>query len=525
MPHSLPSLFSRRTRKKKAPRTPRPERRWRPYLECLEDRTLLSISFSGAGNSGVATLTGTTGQDQFLVQLKSGDATTIEFSDNGGASFTDASLSGITGIMVNGLNGRDFLTLDNSNGLIGQSAGLPISFDGGLGPATLVLLGQPGGTVSETFTMGSMAHSGTLQVGNATVSSSISLTNVFAIVDTLTADTFTVNANDNNNVIHIRNDRSVDGYTTNTIRGENDGQIDDDPQGTSSAGSALDSSPAVDSANPALIPVTFANKTHVVINSLGGDDLFVLSVSRPATGWQTLALDGGTGTNVLVGRKLPMGISLTLTNIQRTDQDDASAFIDEVYQEVLQRNAEDTGLTAWKSILGSAGPAAVVTGIDESLEARTDLIRHLYQRFLGRTPQNGEDVGWVNALASETEEQVLTQFLASAEFYSLAQKLVSPGTPDERFIQAMYQLVLNRLASSSEVSQWVNALPTLGRGGVAAAFVESAEFRTEMVSAFYSTVLQRDPDPAGLSAWVSSGLDLRHVREAFESSPEAYTNG
>jgi hypothetical protein len=128
-------------------------------------------------------------------------------------------------------------------------------------------------------------------------------------------------------------------------------------------------------------------------------------------------------------------------------------------------------------------------------------------RFLGRTPQNGEDVGWVNALASETEEQVLTQFLASAEFYSLAQKLVSSGTPDERFIQAMYQLVLNRLASSSEVSQWVNALPTLGRAGVAAAFVESAEFRTEMVSAFYNTVLQRDPDATGLSAWVSSGLE------------------
>jgi hypothetical protein len=38
-------------------------------------------------------------------------------------------------------------------------------------------------------------------------------------------------------------------------------------------------------------------------------------------------------------------------------------------------------------------------------------------------------------------------------------------------------------------------------------------------------VLQRDPDTAGLNAWVSSGMDLRHVREGIESSLEAYTNG
>ncbi len=109
-------------------------------------------------------------------------------------------------------------------------------------------------------------------------------------------------------------------------------------------------------------------------------------------------------------------------------------------------------MAAWKNVLNSAGQAAVVQSIDQSPEARTDFMRHLYQRFLGRNPQNGEEQGWGNALASETEEQVLAQFLASAEFYNLAQNLVSSGTPDERFIQAMYQLVLNRQASSTEVT-------------------------------------------------------------------------
>jgi len=55
--------------------------------------------------------------------------------------------------------------------------------------------------------------------------------------------------------------------------------------------------------------------------------------------------------------------------------------------------------------------------------------------------------------------------------------------------------------------------------------VESAEFRTDMVLALYNTVLQRDAESAGLSAWVSSGTDLRHIRERIESSAEAFANG
>src|SRR6516162_11276727 len=105
--------------------------RSRLLLEGLEDRNLPSISFSGPGNTGAVTITGTQGQDQFLVRLKPAANTTIEFSDNGGATFTDASLAAITSVTVNGLGARDTLTLDQSNGLVATAAGLPITFDGG----------------------------------------------------------------------------------------------------------------------------------------------------------------------------------------------------------------------------------------------------------------------------------------------------------------------------------------------------------------------------------------------------------
>jgi hypothetical protein len=48
-------------------------RRWRylPTIEVMEARTTPSITFTGPGNTGLATLTGTSGPDQFVIQLNS----------------------------------------------------------------------------------------------------------------------------------------------------------------------------------------------------------------------------------------------------------------------------------------------------------------------------------------------------------------------------------------------------------------------------------------------------------------------
>src|SRR5437660_1141129 len=131
--------------------------RRRPNLELLEDRNLLSVTFSNPATlSGDVTLTGTAGADQFIVRLGATSGTggqTIQFSDNGGTSFTTANLSGITSITVNGMGGGDRLTFDMSNGVIGRAAAaLPISFDAGSGRSTLILEGAPpstNGTVTE----------------------------------------------------------------------------------------------------------------------------------------------------------------------------------------------------------------------------------------------------------------------------------------------------------------------------------------------------------------------------------------
>src|SRR5207237_261020 len=105
-------------------------------------------------------------------------------------------------------------------------------------------------------------------------------------------------------------------------------------------------------------------------------------------------------------------------------------------------------------------------------------------------------------------------------FRARALALGGTGSADERFIQALYQVLLNRTASAAEVSGWSAALPTLGAGGMAAGFVQSREFRALEVQALYSTLLQRPADEAGLTGWVDSGLDLSTIRADIGASAE-----
>src|SRR5438046_1987947 len=82
----------------------------RPQLEQLEDRTLLSVSAAG----GAVALTGTAGNDAFVVQLAAGNQ--IRFSDDGGATFSaPMSLSDVQSVLVRGVDGQDTLTLDAGN--------------------------------------------------------------------------------------------------------------------------------------------------------------------------------------------------------------------------------------------------------------------------------------------------------------------------------------------------------------------------------------------------------------------------
>ncbi len=87
---------------------------------------------------------------------------------------------------------------------------------------------------------------------------------------------------------------------------------------------------------------------------------------------------------------------------------------------------------------------------------------------------------------------------------------------------ALYLLLLNRTGASSEAAGWVSNLPSLGQQGVALAFLQSSEFRTDQFEGYYNALLDRPDDQPSLNNWVFSNLDMDTVRIAFESGPEFY---
>jgi hypothetical protein len=201
-------------------------------------------------------------------------------------------------------------------------------------------------------------------------------------------------------------------------------------------------------------------------------------------------------------------------------------FVQALYLDELGRPGTLAELDGWVKVLnGSGGQAAVVGGVAGSFEARDRVVKGWYQTYLGRTAMNGEETFWANLLASQTQEQALSELLNSAEFFAHAQTLGFSGSANSQFVQALYSLLLNRTPGSSEINSWLNLLPLLGRQGVATDFLLSQEYRMDIVQTDYITLLHRIGDNLGVNHWVTSNLDLANIRLSLESSPEFFGIG
>jgi hypothetical protein len=62
--------------------------------------------------------------------------------------------------------------------------------------------------------------------------------------------------------------------------------------------------------------------------------------------------------------------------------------------------------------------------------------------------------------AGQTPEQVLSSILGSAEFFAHTQTLVASGTADERYLTALYQLLMGRTSRPSRCGRAGNAAPS-----------------------------------------------------------------
>src|SRR5262249_2191560 len=151
----------------------------------------------------------------------------------------------------------------------------------------------------------------------------------------------------------IRNGPVIGGSATLKVRGVDISDVDDtmdddrDAQGNNDNNdnddedddgieNAMDDN-QVDEMGQAFLPITFANKTDVTVNALGGNDLVVINAGTASAGLSTLTVDGGTGVNVLVRRATPAGVTTTFVNFSKQLTDDDDIFVEEEFEMRLGR--------------------------------------------------------------------------------------------------------------------------------------------------------------------------------------------
>jgi hypothetical protein len=102
---------------------------------------------------------------------------------------------------------------------------------------------------------------------------------------------------------------------------------------------------------------------------------------------------------------------------------DAISFVTGLYADVLGRTPDEVGLSVWVGAAGlGLGRADIANAFLYSLEASQRAVTGYYEQFLSRTPDAAGLAFWSAALQSrrESREQVTQAFLASDEFFALA---------------------------------------------------------------------------------------------------------
>ncbi|MCO8127525.1 DUF4214 domain-containing protein [Acidimicrobiia bacterium EGI L10123] len=168
----------------------------------------------------------------------------------------------------------------------------------------------------------------------------------------------------------------------------------------------------------------------------------------------------------------------------------------------------------WLSRADNDGLRAAATGMARSETYSGVIIDDLYQRVLGRSAdQEGKDY-WLGVLASGVRiETVGISFYGSQEYFDR-----KGGA--EPFVRSLYENLLHREADQDGLAYWVGmlqnrrALPP----DVASGFYLSLESRLDRAARVYEHVLGRQPSGQAQQHWAQQLLSTDDVRMAIELS-------
>ncbi len=221
-------------------------------------------------------------------------------------------------------------------------------------------------------------------------------------------------------------------------------------------------------------------------------------------------------------------------------------FIKRFYQNILNRPADQKGMSFWLKQMQSTSGASVTLDFfktDEYLKLQlndSEFIDILYSTLFGREADEGGHKYWMAELeAGKLRDVVISGFLVSQEFQALADKFGVIALDEDSskriqinsFVQRFYKLVLDRDADEEGFNYWSSHLSS-GKetgGEIATGFFNSSEFLSRKTSdsdftnILYRAFFDREADATGKNYWMtllSRGGSRQSIIDGFIASRE-----
>lgn len=198
---------------------------------------------------------------------------------------------------------------------------------------------------------------------------------------------------------------------------------------------------------------------------------------------------------------------------------DAEALVKAMYTDLLGRSPEAGGLSTWSdALVRGRSTVDVATSITRSEEFNRRRIAAAYSQVLGRSPDAPGVESWLRQINSGAiqVDNIANNLVASDEFY------LQSGRTDAGMVRTLYQRLLGRSGSDSEIDYWTSRVPSLSRLGVVNSITGSREAAQRKVQLNYHTFLGRSPDRAGQATWTDALLahGEAYVRNSLLGSTE-----
>lgn len=242
--------------------------------------------------------------------------------------------------------------------------------------------------------------------------------------------------------------------------------------------------------------------------TVGGQQKAVLTTSAVAIGNRSITANYAGDTN-FAGSTSSAVIEYVGNTTQR--------YVDQVYRDLLNRDAEAQAETYWTTALNNGLTRLQFTDtVAASPEYRTREIQNIFSRYLGRPADAASLASFSQFMAQGgTIESATAILIGSQEYYS------KHGGTTTNFADAMYRDLLGRPVDSAALAS-INAELGAGiaRSTIAAQVMGTTEYRNDLVDADYRQFLGRPADTGALNT--ARGLSDEQLVAILAASDEYF---